>query len=316
MTARRHHYLPEAYLKGFADDASRPQLQVFDLKTRSRFTASPDNVAVERDFNRVDIPGRPIDQLEDMLSRIEGDVISAIRRIQIAGTLNSVPDLHLVLNLVGLILARNPRFRRSVSDSFGKVVKGIANLSTQTPERYAQTMGRPREGGPNPVSYEDMKAFVKDDSFKEGLAQNWQIGLELSVVSDVIEMLARRKWSLLRSPASTGGFVTCDHPACLNWINPRSGPFGPGLGLPGTSVVFPLSRELCLMGEFETDAHVLEIDFLSVAHVNGAIIANAERQVYAADDRFIFFRLGETLPNFGYELLSAPTAGAGREESR
>jgi hypothetical protein len=73
MTACRHHYLPEAYLKGFADDASRPQLQVFDLKTRSRFAASPDNVAVERDFNRVDIPGRPIDQLEDMLTQCTRD---------------------------------------------------------------------------------------------------------------------------------------------------------------------------------------------------------------------------------------------------
>jgi hypothetical protein len=97
MTVRRHHYVPESYLKGFVDDASRPQLQVFDLKTRSRFAASPDNVAVERDFNRVEIPGRPIDELEDMLGRIEGDVISAIRRIQTVGTVDNVSDLHLVL---------------------------------------------------------------------------------------------------------------------------------------------------------------------------------------------------------------------------
>ena len=311
MIARRHHYVPESCLKGFVDDASRPQLQVFDLKTRSRFAASPDNVAVERDFNRVDIPGRPIDELEDMLGRIEGDVISAIRRIQTVGTIDNVSDLHLVLNLVGLIFARNPRFRRSVSDSFDKVARGIARLSTETPERYAQMMGRQREGGPDSVSYEDMKAFLKDDSFKMGLAQNCQIGLELSVVSDVIEMLGRRKWSLLRSPASTGGFIACDHPACLNWIKPRAGFFGPGLGLPGTSVVFPLSRELCLMGEFETDGRVLEIDFQSVAHVNGAIIANAERQVYAADDRFIFFRPGETLPTFGYDLLPVTSAAKG-----
>jgi hypothetical protein len=91
---------------------------------------------------------------------------------------------------------------------------------------------------------------------------------------------------------------------------------GPGLLTPGTNILFPLTRELCMMREFETPSTVADVDFQSVAHVNGAIVANAERQVYAADDRFIFFRPDRTLPTFGYDLLSetrraTATEGAG-----
>src|ERR1044071_2581567 len=96
VTARRHHFLPQAYLKGFS--AASPRLQVIDLVGRKTFVTSAENIAVERDFNRVDLPGVPIDDLEQRFARIEGDVIAAIRRIHDARTLDVLADLNLVLN--------------------------------------------------------------------------------------------------------------------------------------------------------------------------------------------------------------------------
>ena len=141
VTARRHHFVPQAYLKGFS---AQPRVQVFDLVARKAFLTSAENIAVERDFNRVDLPGVPIDDLEQRFARIEGDVIGAIRKIHVARTLDVVADLHLVLNLVGLLLCRNPRARQSRNNSFARLVKRIAKASVASRERYERTLGHPR----------------------------------------------------------------------------------------------------------------------------------------------------------------------------
>ncbi|MCK4348666.1 MAG: DUF4238 domain-containing protein, partial [Thermoplasmatales archaeon] len=61
-TARRHHYLPQAYLAAFTRTGSKDdQFFVLDVHSGRPFSTSPINVAVERDFNRVDIEGRSID---------------------------------------------------------------------------------------------------------------------------------------------------------------------------------------------------------------------------------------------------------------
>jgi hypothetical protein len=55
VTARRHHFVPQCYLKGFTvERKKRRQITVFDAKNRKVFTTAIDNVALERDFNRVE----------------------------------------------------------------------------------------------------------------------------------------------------------------------------------------------------------------------------------------------------------------------
>jgi hypothetical protein len=58
MTARQHHYVPQCYLKGFVKDRKKPKLFVVDCKERRSFSTSPDNVAAERDFHRIDATPR------------------------------------------------------------------------------------------------------------------------------------------------------------------------------------------------------------------------------------------------------------------
>jgi hypothetical protein len=111
-----------------------------------------------------------------------------------------------------------------------------------------------------------------------------------------------RKWSLFRAAAETGGYVTCDHPVCLNWTQEVKGP--PTLASANTSLIFPLSKELCLLGEVGGQAVVADLDSKGVAHVNGALVANADRYVFAADDRFFFLPPRADSPRQGSELLS------------
>jgi hypothetical protein len=308
MTARRHHFLPEAYLKGFAASVEQPQLCVFDLTEGRMFLASPDNIAVRRDFNRVNLPDVPIDDLEGSLGRIESDVIGALRRIHVARSLDVVEDLNLVLNLVGLIWCRNPRQREATDDAMARLAAQITRSCLASRERYEATLGRPRPDRPTPVPYEEMKAFVEGGGYKISATQNWHISLELPMAMEVIDVLARRKWALLRASSDSGGFVTCDHPVSLSWTTDVPGP--PTLVSANTVVTFPLSSELCLLGQVGGESQVVDLDRQNVARLNLITICNAHRHVFASDDRFYFMApSGESIQE-GRSLLASAGGGA------
>jgi hypothetical protein len=121
--ARNHHYVPQGYLAGFTNTGARDgKLYVFDLRTGSIFQTRPRNVAAERDFNRIDIDGANPDALETSLSGFEDKAVLAIRKIAQENTYYGGTDLSYVINLLCLLLYRNPRTRRSLNsgDSNGE----------------------------------------------------------------------------------------------------------------------------------------------------------------------------------------------------
>lgn len=304
-TARKHHFIPQTYLKGFAAPDS-PQLYVTDLERRITFTTAVWNIAAQRDFNKIEVKGLPEDDLEHRLSKVESAVADAIKRIVSAGNLQRTEDLHAVLNLVGLIHTRNPRWRGKMDDFMRTLIKDVARMSVSSREVYEDIFKRRNLEPSDHVSYEEMKEFLEGDGYDVAVRREFHISMELSAASDVIEMLARRNWSFYRAPASSGGFVTSDNPAFLWWNKPgHEHPlYGPGLASPNTTMLFPLTRELCLSGTFEDAAVVAEAPFNAIARINASVVRFADRQVYSADDRFVF--LGEQhAVKFGSELLAS-----------
>jgi hypothetical protein len=60
--ARRHHYVSQFYLKGFAADPSNPLLYVVDLINQKSYRTGTPRVAVENDFHTIGIDGQPPDR--------------------------------------------------------------------------------------------------------------------------------------------------------------------------------------------------------------------------------------------------------------
>jgi hypothetical protein len=75
---RKHHFVPQFYLRGFTGD--NDQLFVVDRPSEKTFRTSPKNVAAERDFNRVDVEGLAPDAIEKALADFEGKVAPALER--------------------------------------------------------------------------------------------------------------------------------------------------------------------------------------------------------------------------------------------
>ena len=84
MVARRHHYVPKCYLNSFAapkKGKQKPEVLSFDATQRKCFRTATDNVALEKDFNTIDLEGHPPDAFEKALAEVESEIAPALVRI-------------------------------------------------------------------------------------------------------------------------------------------------------------------------------------------------------------------------------------------
>ena len=111
---RRHHYIPKFYLVGFTPSGEENDfLFVLDKDSGKQWKAKPENVAHQRDFYRVEIPGVKPDIFENALSKIETQASIIIKNIISSEALpdKESEDFLDLINLVALMTARIPRIR-------------------------------------------------------------------------------------------------------------------------------------------------------------------------------------------------------------
>ncbi len=179
---RHHHFVPQFYLRGFADGVGRKaRIYVVDLKRQTSFRTVVRNVAGRRDFNRIEADGADPNALERAYSDLEGAAAQAIRRVEEARSIADPTDRNVILNLIALLAARNPRFRGTMRDSFSDLFKMIAEASVSTRERWEATTASMQRDGytPEPVPYEELRDFVKEGEYDIEVDQTYLIGLEL-----------------------------------------------------------------------------------------------------------------------------------------
>jgi uncharacterized protein DUF4238 len=292
MVARRHHYVPQFYLKGFAVARKKThQLVVFDCKSRKSFSASIENVAVETDFNRVEIDGRPPDIVETTMAKFETEAASALERIIVAKSIREAEDRTYLLNLIGLLSVRNPRVREKWRDFHERIAKVTMELTTATPERWASQVRQAKAAGyvskDAETDHEKMRKFVTEGRYRINVSTGHHISVEMAGLDAILPYLFKRKWAVLKCERNSGGFVTSDYPVCLMWSDPQKrGPVGHGLL--GTEIVFPICSRLALIGSFEIEEDEIAAPEHLVATVNGAVIAFSDRHVYARDYNFCY----------------------------
>jgi hypothetical protein len=286
--ARNHHFVPQYYLKGFSRPRSKDgRLTVFDLKDRKSFVTRPRNVAARRDYNRVEIEGQDPNLVESRLAVLEADADQAFRRIIAARDISDRDDFSLVLVLIARIALSNPLFR----DQRGKMISQMGSMMMRnmvaTPERWASVAEKVgQDKADDPVPYEQMRALVEGGGLIVGAAQETLIEQEMRLWPTILPLLEERKWTLLIAPPGSAGFVTSDRPFSLRWNDEamNRGPYGVGLGCTDTTLIFPVSHDLAVVGSFENGGGASIVEEHIVGAVNFAIFRAAMRQIYAPAD--------------------------------
>jgi Protein of unknown function (DUF4238) len=292
MVARRHHYVPKCYLNLFSNEVpgkQKRELNVYDSVERKTFKTAPENVALEKDFNTIDIEGHEPDAFEKALAAVESDIGPALQRIVKAKSLMDENDKELLLTLVALLHVRNPRFRERKRDFHERVQKRILDMLFSSRELFESQMKRAQVDGFLPAGdlpdFEEVKKSYNENNFKALVPVVEHIISEVDLFEHIMPLLRERGWVVVSAPSGSQ-FVTGDHPVSLMWSEPKKVPIG--LKLKGTEVVFPISPGLAVVGAYELKDGHEEGTAEQIASINGTTILNSGRQVYAFNGDFAY----------------------------
>lgn len=128
---RRHHYIPQFYLRGFVDPATPPRqtpyLWVWDKHAAAVNRRAPKNLALEMGYYAVEADrGLDYATVENELSQIENRAAFALRRYlgQPIGNRGPIqPDLSTFL---AWLAARVPWYRSLVEEDFSRFIERMA----------------------------------------------------------------------------------------------------------------------------------------------------------------------------------------------
>jgi hypothetical protein len=290
QVARKHHFVPEFYLAGFTVSGSKDDyLYAFDQVTLKQWKARPAELAHQRDFYRIDLPGVSPDAIEQAFAKFEARAAPVIARISETLTVPSGEDFAVLMNLVAWMAVKIPGIRSTISDFVDRVSKRMLRLMVSTPERWRATVERARADGVEigNADYEHMRASIESERYQiVAENRNWFIRLIMEMMDAILPYLVTRRWSLLVPEDGAGYFICSDRPVSLIWATDDRRPFPPGFGLRNTQVTVPLTKTVALLGEFEGKPETAKIGRLGVAGLNSRTAMYAERFLYATADDF------------------------------
>lgn len=308
--ARKHHYIPQFYLRGFSDPAlQNEQLHVIDKIERRYFVNIPRNVGFQTNFNRVNVPGKPIDSVEKLLAEIEGEVARVLKGIKENSTLPQKTDMEALIYFIALLYMHNPQIRNNLASIETTVIKQFMKGLFFNPERYESYRQQQHAAGKELPEYSVMKEFVESEDYDIRYGHGHHLRYELECLNNsVFPPLVQRKWVLLIAEDDASDFVCSDRPVALISIgdppeNPNH-PYSigvPGLGQKNTELTVSLSRRMALAAAFENHTCVATVDENVVAEINARTIHFAIKQIYCSNLDFKF--LDDGLMKSGRDLF-------------
>lgn len=304
--AKRHHTVPQFYLRHFAD---QEQITTVRLPGELRFTQSVRRAASQTNFYAVDGHEDGPDAFEKVLSAIEGQASNVFASI-LSGAWPLPSELRMTLaGFIALQAVRGPDQRRNMEH----VAAQVARLEIGYGGREGVKGWVKRARG---VSITDEQADVvwsqatQPDGPPIRMAPIAHIQQMVKTADELLPYIAGRPWSLVRFDKRS--LITCDTPVGLV-PHPENEPWE-GVGfMTAWGITFPLTRKLGILmsdpmvfaGKVPVETvHAGRMDYTQVGTTalekffNGNTIANAGEWLYhhPCDERFVPATLPEPNP--------------------
>ncbi|MDP9367735.1 MAG: DUF4238 domain-containing protein [Chloroflexota bacterium] len=276
--AKKHHQVPQFYLRSFADQKER--VEVYDRVTRKAFRQQVANVAVESNLYTVrDAAGEPSDAMEARLAQFEG-----LLSRRHAGLLAASPSLDdedraAVAAFVALQFVRTSAKREWLEDILDLEVRMLTegNVGGDPPEAVERFI-KTRFGDQPDWLKDEVRAVAADPTRRVALpTEEWVAGFAPLVLHVMDELLTRTWWL---ATAGERAFLTCDDPVTL--IAWPGDPVG-GVGIrTAMQILLPLApdRVLVFEGERPGPFTVVPKERDWIRWANRSVASRATRQVF------------------------------------
>ncbi len=298
--ARNHHYLPQTYLAAFTETGTKDgHFFVRGVSNGKSFKTSPKNVAVERDFNRIDDDDEPLDTIECELATFEGIAAQSIKKIIKIQEFPSAEDFTNIINLLCLLAVRNPKHRRSINDFRAETKQWELESLVSDEWIFENTMKKAKEAGylkECDVSFLGMKSFIEERRYSIEFTSEGNMEIEFDIIDTLLPLLGRRLWSVTIAPPSGPIFICSDDPVTLTGKDFEPG-MPIGFGMTKTEVFLPLSPQIGFYGVYENPGPpVMYLSPEDVAKRNFYVASNADRHIFSPAEEFMIFYKGKIQP--------------------
>jgi hypothetical protein len=252
---RRHHYIPQFYLRGFADPGTplgqKPWLWVLDVHSGSIAKRTPKNIAVEIGYYAIETAdGKDYETVENELARIEDQAAFALRQMLSRPVGSRGVVLPEISTFIAWLACRTPWFRRIATDGWPKQLEDLARGRIEAEDDpdlivliVNQTTGERRK-----IPLEDALAAIRSGPWVAQMHQNQVIDImRLQRWYFQHQYFSMLSWTVLTAPTDQF-FITSDRPVV--WYVPGQGfaDSPAGLKYPEVELTIPLNAKTALLG--------------------------------------------------------------------
>jgi hypothetical protein len=209
---KRHHVVPEFYLKRFGQNGRIELLDRTDLG-RS-ITTTVDNALVEKHFYSIEThDGRDTSVERMFASHVEGPASRAIGRVVDQGKPVSMLGLRRAIStFLAFQYVRGAATRYAQVEFFKATTQKIATLAT--PDMIRAHFLRQGEMMTQEEA-EDLVDFARHGDYRIGVSSeaNLHLGMLLQTALELVPLFEKRRWILLNFPSAM--LITSDEPIAL-----------------------------------------------------------------------------------------------------
>jgi Protein of unknown function (DUF4238) len=266
---RKHHYLPQFYLRGFSPD--RRSLFQIEKATSKSYGCQIRDIAAIRDFHELD--GADVDDpyvLEKSLAELESEQANHLKEV-LAGGIDGPRSRTGLLQFLSVMRMRVPAVKAHIDRSYESTVRATA-----------KALERAGKLPKAPPGYEDV---LRVDNLEISVL-NWKcldVMFRMAASENTLDILYGMRATLFRAPFGTA-FITSDQPVALYHPSLAGSPCGVGPATPGVEVSLPLSSSALLRLDHESgkDAERLAVSD-EVSEFNRRTVVMAQEYVFAGE---------------------------------
>lgn len=209
---RKHHFLPEFYLKGFCPTG---EMWVYDREKGQYRKLRPETVAIRKDFYSVEGPNGEKDhaEVERRLGVIENQAAPAIRKLD-AGSRLTLRERYALALFAALLKFRTPTFERQTEEMNGlfadpEAAKELVAADVETARIRLTQAGY---GGPMlPELARAVYEYIHAEGIQHQPGPNARLEAMLQNAHKLATELVLKPWTVARAPEGHY-FGTADHP--------------------------------------------------------------------------------------------------------
>lgn len=284
MTAQiNQHYIPKFYLNGFTNPevppGHSPSLLRYDIENPEPKKRAPVNVANKKYFYSFFDQESIDNTVEVTLSKIESEASSIFKRLENNDIIFDKPELRYVFGrFVSFLRFRTPQSKRYFEEIVNnrEKMRFMDHLNKNGGIKAFMDTSNNEAGGNISTeeflkSFNGMKIKPPDGSFQV---------LLFDAAKKMNRSFYSMKWHFLR-PQDGLYFITSDAPVVFFDPANRNSSWIPGHDLKRIQIIFPVTRNLCLIATWDGEEGYSTADRESIIQINRRIAESAEKYLFS-----------------------------------